>query len=367
MKKGLWFSRAFLALNLISGILLLLSISSLYIDPRNWVLPSLLGLGFLQLFTLNFFLFICSFLINKKYIWLSLIFMVFGLTELPSHLEFNIDEEKRENDISILSLNVRNFDLYNWSENKKTRDRIMRTILRAKSDIICLQEFFNTTDPNHDFKTLETILEFKKKYSAHVEYTATVKNTEHWGIATFSSFPIVGKGSIKFQGGSNNVCIYTDLFVDLDTLRVYNTHLASVHLGKDDYNYLNDVGNELNQDVDRMGTLLKKLSAAYVIRAQQAAKVKEHMRNSPYPVILCGDFNDTPTSYTYRVLSDEMNDSFRKKGNGFGATYNGKLPFLRIDYILADGNFDLLSHEVMHSDISDHYPVKVRLGLRSDL
>ena len=356
-----WFSRIFLALNFLMGILLLLSISSLYIDPRTWEFPSLLGLGFLQLFVVNLLFFLASFLINRKFIWMSLIFMVFGLTELPGHLQFNIDDSEKEGEFNIMSLNVRNFDLYNWSENNKTRDRIMRTIVRADADIICLQEFFNTTDPSHDFKTLEKIQEFKRNYKSHVEYTTTVKGTEHWGIATFSVYPIVNRGSIHFEQGSNNVCIFSDLRIGDDTVRIYNVHLASIRFGKEDYNYLEEVGNEWDRDVSGIRALTNKLGNAYIIRAAQARKVKDHMGTSPYPVVLCGDFNDTPTSYAYRVLSDGLNDSFRKKGKGLGATYNGKLPFLRIDYVLADRSFSILGHEVMHTDISDHYPVIVRL------
>ena len=361
MGKIKWLSGLLLFLNIVFGFLLLTSLSSLYIDPKDWWIPAVMGLGFLQLFLLNLLFSFIWLLFKRKHLWISLFFLIFGFTELPSHLQFNFSSKSSNPPTRILSLNVRNFDLYNWSENKKTRDRILKTIQRAKSDVICLQEFFNTTDINHDFNTLDTILQFKKKYNYHVEYTATVKETEHWGIATFSSYPIISKGRISFENESNNICIYSDLLINLDTIRVYNMHLASVKFGQEDYTYLKKVGVKVEEDVTGMTNLVKKLKRAFLTRSYQAKAVKKHMKDSPYPIILCGDFNDTPTSYAYRVLCEGLKDSFKKKGSGFGTTYNGNLPFLRIDYVLTDPKITVLKHEVIHTDISDHYPVLVNV------
>ena len=363
MGKIKWLSGLLLILNVVFGVLLLLSISSLYINPNDWWIPSILGLGFLQLFFLNLFFSFIWLFFKRKYLWFSLFFLVFGLTELPNHLQFNLSSKSIAPPTRILSLNVRNFDLYNWSENKKTRDRIIKTIQRAKSDIICLQEFFNTTDPKHDFNTLDTILQSKKKYNYHVEYTATVKETEHWGIATFTSYPIISKGRITFENKSNNICIYTDVLIKNDTVRVYNMHLASVKFGQEDYSYLKKIGVKVEEDVTGLTNLVRKLRPAFLTRAEQALAVKKHMRESPYPIVLCGDFNDTPTSFTYSRLCEGLKDSFKAKGSGFGATYNGNLPFLRIDYVMADPEIRILKHEVIHTDISDHYPVIVNIEI----
>ena len=168
-------------------------------DPINWWLPSILGLAFIQLFFVNILFLILWLILKKKNAIITLIFLVFGFTELPNHLQFNFGANSETVDTKVLTLNVRNFDLYNWSTNKKTRNKILEAINDTKADIICLQEFFNTTDPDHDFITLDTIMKFKKQYFSHVEYTSTVKGTEHWGISTFSTYPIVGGGKITFE------------------------------------------------------------------------------------------------------------------------------------------------------------------------
>lgn len=364
MSKIKWLAQLLLLINLGVGFLLLVSLSSTYVDPINWWLPSILGLGFLQLFFINVLFLPVWLVLNKRYALYSLVFLVFGFTELPNHLQFNLQEDSNTNTTKVLTLNVRNFDLYNWSMNKKTRDKILKTINGTEAEIICLQEFFNTTDPNHDFVTLDTILKFKRKYVSHIEYTSTVKGTEHWGISTFSTYPIIGGGKIPFEKNSNNICIYSDLKIDKDTFRVYNLHLASLKFAKEDYQYIEKVRKHIDQeDVNGGKGLVKKLNNAFINRSMQSQKVKKHMNDSPYPIILCGDFNDTPTSFAYNTLAKGLQDSFKKKGNGFGSTYNGILPFLRIDYILADRRIKILKHEIIRNNLSDHFPISVSLEL----
>jgi len=365
VKRLGWISNFLLIANIFFGILLLLSLSAAYVNPVNWWWPSLAGLGFLQIFFINLLFLLFWLLFKIKNSLIALIFLIFGFTELPNQFQFNFPQSPKNREIKILSLNVRNFDLYNWSENKKTRDKILHVIKSRDSEIICLQEFFNTTNPKHDFKTLDTILGFENKYNSHVEYTATVKETEHWGIATFTTYPVVGKGAIHFEESSNNICIYSDIIIESTIYRIYNMHLASLRFGREDYQYLENVtANNLDKDVESSKSLLKKLKSAFQRRAVQVVKVRDHMKDSPYPIILCGDFNDTPTSFAYNQLAKGLHDTFKYKGNGFGTTYNGNIPYLRIDYIFTDPSINVLKHEVIRNDISDHYPISASIELK---
>ena len=110
--------------------------------------------------------------------------------------------------------------------------------------------------------------------------------------------------------------------------------------------------------------LMKKLREAYQRRSVQVRKIREHMNSSPHPIILCGDFNDTPTSYAYHILSKRLKDSYVKRGSGLGTTYNGNLPNLRIDYVFADPFISILDHDLIHTDLSDHYPISVTLEIQ---
>ena len=99
------------------------------------------------------------------------------------------------------------------------------------------------------------------------------------------------------------------------------------------------------------------------IRAKQAEILTNHIASSPYPVIVCGDFNDIPVSYTYRTLSQNLNDAFEKRGFGFGTTYSGNIPALKIDYILTAKRIKIFNCTILKVPYSDHYPMVSELGL----
>jgi endonuclease/exonuclease/phosphatase family metal-dependent hydrolase len=110
--------------------------------------------------------------------------------------------------------------------------------------------------------------------------------------------------------------------------------------------------------------LTSQLKRAYISRAEQTTVIVNHMKLSPYPVILCGDFNDTPVSYTYHQLLGEKKDAYRESGSGVGNTYRGKLPSFRIDYIFYTNEFISLNYKTEKIQLSDHYPVSTNLILK---
>ena len=111
----------------------------------------------------------------------------------------------------------------------------------------------------------------------------------------------------------------------------------------------------------RIKELSTKFKDAIIKRAEQAATLREHLNQCPYPVIVCGDFNDTPVSFTYRTVRGDLKDSFTESGKGTANTYNGKLPSFRIDYILYSPKFTSYNFEVSTLNHSDHYPISCDL------
>jgi endonuclease/exonuclease/phosphatase family metal-dependent hydrolase len=257
------------------------------------------------------------------------------------------------------------FDLYNWSKNSQSRKNILSSLQELNPDILCLQEFYNS-DAKNDFHNIDTILSsFSTKYY-HVEYTVTKYKTNHWGIATFSKYPIVNKGKIIFNTYTNNICIYSDILINGDTVRVYNLHLQSISFTKDEYKFVVDVteGDEAKDEIAFSKSIVKRLRTAFIRRAGQAEKVVASINSCRYPVILCGDFNDTPASYTYRLLSEKLKDSFIEKGTGFGKTYAGKFPQFRIDYILHSKEMKCNSFFRSNETYTDHYPITSYLSFK---
>ena len=107
--------------------------------------------------------------------------------------------------------------------------------------------------------------------------------------------------------------------------------------------------------------IVNKVKQAFPEREKQTDKVIEHIKNTPFPVIVCGDFNDSPTSYSYRTIKGDLTDTYVESGSGFGRTYIGEFPSFRIDYIFADTTFISSSYKTNAVELSDHHPISVQL------
>ncbi len=118
--------------------------------------------------------------------------------------------------------------------------------------------------------------------------------------------------------------------------------------------------NKTQKKYKRIGSKLKQ---AFLLREEQANYIAKHIQKSPYPVLVCGDLNDTPSSYAYNQLSHGLKDAFKEKGIGFGSTYAGTLPFLRIDYAFTSQDCTVDAFRVIPISSSDHYPIYVHLKL----
>jgi endonuclease/exonuclease/phosphatase family metal-dependent hydrolase len=169
---------------------------------------------------------------------------------------------------------------------------------------------------------------------------------------------MISKGEVALEDNpdikNDNYCIFSDIVKNQDTFRVYNVHLQSIKLNKSDYISIDDNGDLVQEKKAVVENVVKKLKRAYHLRASQARKVSEHSLESPYPVIICGDFNDTPLSYTYNQFNKFYFDAFRESGCGIGATYAGKIPAGRIDYIFHSKDLMATQFKLQKEVLSDH-------------
>lgn len=256
------------------------------------------------------------------------------------------------------------FDLYNWSKNKESRNIILTSLAEENPDILCLQEFYTSEDKN-DYNNTDSVTKLLTAKNHHVEYTTTLRTNDHWGIATFTKYPIVKKGKIEFNTRSNNICIYTDVIIKKDTVRIYNMHLQSISFSKADYKFIAEVKSDsidADEEVEKSKSILRRLKRAFVKRGTQAELINEHINRCRYKVIVCGDFNDTPASYVYNTIRGNLKDAFVESGNGFELTYAGKFPHFRIDYILHSPEFISKNYHHLSETITDHYPIVTYLS-----
>lgn len=357
-----------LALNAACIFFLLLSYAAGHISPEQYWLLAFFGLAYPLLLAANILFALWWMFLRRYFFFFSLLAILAGYKELKSTFALNFsgkkipDEAGAGRSFKLMTYNVRLFDFYNWTNNLGTRKKIFQMLQEESPDIICFQEFYNSD--NEPFCNIEQLQQILHAKNYHVDYSITLRKTDHWGIATFSAYPIINRKTIHFGKKGGNLCLATDIVAGTDTLRIFNVHLESIRFKPEDYKFVEDFGTDKeSQELEKSKRIIGKLKVAFQRRARQADIVRTEIENSPYKVIVCGDFNDTPTSYTYRTVSKNLRDVFIESGNEMSQTYAGIFPSFRIDYILHDKSFSSSGYEVIHENYSDHYPVKCFINI----
>ncbi|MGV3538445.1 MAG: endonuclease/exonuclease/phosphatase family protein [Rufibacter sp.] len=356
-------------LNSTAAVLLVLSHASSYVSPAIFWPASLAALAFPALLLVNLLFVLYWLLVKSRAIFISLFAILLGFDNLQTQVQLNLFQTEvpaGAEKVRVLSFNARLFDLYQWTGNPATRGKIFKMVQDETPDILCFQEFYTSSQKGRN--NLDTLTKLQPANNLHVAYTETLRNSDHWGIATFSKFPIVGKGNILFNEQTNNLCIFTDVLIGADTVRVYNVHFQSNRFKREDYEFLGNPNAKPTNDEKILASknIIRRLQVGAVKRARQVNVVADHIKSSPYPVIVCGDFNDPPASFTYNKISKGLKDAYVESGFGLGNTFNGLFSILRIDYLLHDPRFVGTSYRTIRQNLSDHYPIVSDLWLKKE-
>lgn len=295
--------------------------------PFSIALPILVIISFVQLF---FFLYK-----KRSHAWLNIVSLVLFFLFFDSFFQFNFNaaEKREENSITILSYNANWSNFTHWGMDSKDK-KILDFIERVNADVVCFQEF----------SAIKYHL-FKKDYPYWVK-TNLMTRKQKSVLSVFSKYPILNQGYVDFFDSRNNA-MYVDIDFNGKIVRVYNVHLES--------NRMDSVPELYN--INSYTTLISRSCNAENKRIEQAHLLKEHMKGFDGNVIISGDFNCTQYSSAYLILKDAKKDTFVEAGNGFGATYElFNYPF-KIDHILVDETFEVISHKNFKVNLSDHEPV----------
>ncbi|MBI5540577.1 MAG: endonuclease/exonuclease/phosphatase family protein [Bacteroidia bacterium] len=343
--------------------LLVVSLVSPFINPHSFWIPAFTGLAFPYIFTVSAIFFFFILLRGyKKHLFIFLPFILYATYVFSGyyHPGFFNDDTPEKGTVKIMSFNVRLFDLYNWKNNEHNKNKIFNFLKKEDPAIICFQEYYYQKDGK--FSTSDTLVKFLKAKNVHASFPVINRNNYCFGIATLTKFPIINKGEIIFPGTSN-MTIYTDIIMLEDTVRIYNNHLESIRFGKEDYEFIDKIDFKVDSvEVRDTKNIIKRIKHAYSKRAAQADSVAAHIAACKYPVIVCGDFNDTPVSYSYNTIRSGLSDAYIESGSGIGSTYNGKIPLLRIDYIFHSPKYKAYDFKIGKEDLSDHFPITCLIG-----
>ncbi|EDP94532.1 endonuclease/exonuclease/phosphatase family protein [Kordia algicida OT-1] len=333
------FGRIFFFLNSVFAALLLLSYILPYAVPKSFPILSVLSLLVPVFIIINFiFMFIWILSVRRQFL-LSFFVLIIGYSHVTSLYKFSRNTTApSQNSISVMSYNVRLFNIYNWIKETHVDKKIVDLVHADFPDVVAFQEFHKNQQAAFNFYTYK-----------HVVLKGKNKKT---GQAIFSKYPIVHKGSLEFPNTPNNA-IYIDIVKNKDTIRVYNLHLQSLRI--------NPQKEELTQENSER--LLKRMAKTFKMQQSQAELFEINRKNCTYKKIILGDFNNSQFSNVYKTIKGSMKDAFVEAGSGFGKTLDYPFFPMRIDFVLVDESFTVNKFKTFTEHYSDHYAIQSVISL----
>ena len=261
-------------------------------------------------------------------------------------VSFKTPPPYNERDICIVTYNVSSFN--HADHYVKNFQNISFMIGEKDPDIICFQEIWFD-----NILSLDSISKFlEMPYYSIGENGLGVKD-----LAVFSKYPIKYTEH-QVYAKTHNGSMFCDIQFKDKMFRVVNCHLQTTN-----FNQKKDEVRKLKQ-IFQPRIFGKAIQSLYItisnnskLRSEQALKVNSIIKISPYPTIVCGDLNETPSSFVYYKVKGNLKDGFKEAGKGFGATYKKLFGILRVDYIFHPSGFKCVNYVIEKAHYSDHYPV----------
>lgn len=299
-------------------------------------------------------------LTNYRRMWLSALVLLIGVPLMGRSFRFPSFEKTTltgSSKISLLSYNVKYCNSASYAKDNASVLSIVNTLDTLSADIKCFQELYN----NNGAANLRTIYKLTDTHPYYTYMHSAADNNEgqgHIGLAVFSKYPIIRKQEV-FWKMNNNGMLLTDIVVNEDTVRVINVQMHSMGIRVQKVIDARENKDEEKVKVETKN-ILSLLKVGFEKRRIQADELSKWIAESPYPTLVCGDFNEIPFGYAYGHTRKQLRNAFENSGSGFGFTYN-KLPnVIRIDnQFYDDTKIDNYAFETL-DDIaySDHYPVR---------
>lgn len=322
------------------------------LDPIAHPVLACAGMVFPIFLVANLVVLLLWLMVKWRRVWIPIAAFVLAFPSIRIFMPLHTSSEAPEGCIKVLSYNVAAYG-GNYRYNQ-VMDTIFGYLKQQKADIVCFQE-----DMTVKFNPVE---HFPELYP----YNDTVHVTPPGyplinAVGIHSRFPIIKRERIGYESLANGSVAFF-LQIGSDTVIVVNNHLESTHLSTDDRQRYKAM---MRGDMDRASTkeetrlILDKLSKAMAQRAEQAKAVSRYIeQHRGYPLIVCGDFNDTPISYVRRTIAQGLTDCYVDTGNGLGLSYNQRGFNFRIDHIMCSSHFKPYNCYVDDKmDASDHYPI----------
>lgn len=337
-----------------------LSVLCSFVNPVKFVWLSFFGLVFWVILFYNLAVLLLLLLMRTRKVWIAVIALLIALPGI--YKSFSTGRSHEGGNLRVMSYNVMNFrDQY---DNQKSAGdvaaEVVKIVTEQQPDVLCVQEFSNFL-PKKGQK--DNIAGFGAMVGMPYQRYNTKSN--YCGNVIFSKYPLSAvEEEIPFAKEEDYGTVARVDAGEKGVFYVLSCHLVSFQLTNQEITVFSEPTNK--EQVEEYGkSIVSKLKAAYVKRSNQAALMLEAVPHDGRAILLCGDFNDTPLSYTYHQIHRAgFTDGFVKAGRGIGRTYAGKLPLLRIDYLWGNEQIEPRAFNRLKVKGSDHFPVVMDFNVK---
>jgi endonuclease/exonuclease/phosphatase family metal-dependent hydrolase len=352
-----------IAVNFLFALCFLAGAYVRYFNPKGWWFLGLFTfiLAYL-LIALILFFFLWIF---KKSFWslVSLVTILVGWHAVVNVFPLNLSSpfvlQKKPGSLRVMSWNVEQFNILHHKDHPEIKQEMFDLINKYDPDIACFQEVVAGDKKKgiNYFPDIQKALRFVDYF-----YSYSIRDDfdkdHHFGRIIFSKLPIIKKQTVvNYPNDYNATFQYVDFLSGDDTIRVFNVHLQSLKFTPSNRTYLDNASLSSDTNISESKSIIAKIKSGFIKRSIQANFIKDEINHSPYPVIVCGDFNDVPNSYAYETIGSGLQNAFVERGSGFARTFSAISPTLRIDNIFADDDFTVTQFTRVKKLLSDHFPI----------
>jgi endonuclease/exonuclease/phosphatase family metal-dependent hydrolase len=298
------------------------------------------------------FILLLFWLIRRKWIWAIIpgVTLLCCIPYIGTFFQLGLfrSSDTGKSGITVASYNVA---MFSREMNGYKAGDILDMMRNNEVDILCMQEYM---EESGDMRNSE-------KY---IKYFTDSMAVGRQDMVIFSRKPIVESKTLDFGPGTNNSAMWADIYISGKLVRVFNVHLQTTGIS----GALHQAAKvEAKGGIVSSSKLLQTIYGKYTygmsVRANQAEMVAAEIKNSPHPVIVCGDFNDVPYSYVYNTMKGDLVDGFKECGKGLMFTMNEGKKKVRIDYIFHSEDMEGITYYKADVSYSDHFPVFMRIAM----
>ena len=317
------------------------------VSPEQEPWYPFLSLAILPLVGINFLLLILWGVCKNRWAFLPFAMLLLHFEFISAMFQIRLfvgDAPEGTEKIKVITYNVDNFH----SSDKNQQSEIMAWIKAEQPDIVCLQESAPIA-----YYPVDSL----KKIFPYSPYTSFSKKRGVNNVSILSKYPIVEMKSFLYPD-SGNESFLAVLDMNGKRVRVLNNHLQTTSVNSVKPRLYQAIAEEnKKEEASAFKEMVKGMKRNFQMRANQVDSMRRVINQEDTPIIICGDFNDPPQTYTYRTMKGDLTDGFRDCGSGFGYTFRQIRQLLRIDYILYSSDFKGLRYDSPDIDFSDHQPV----------